>query len=102
MDISLEQGMKQSASLIHLKDNLKNHHFDSANHQAALEKSEFKDKIEKKEESRNEKCGMTLGRTAYHILSNGHPCSNFTHLLFMQHSNGCDIGDINHSIKLVY
>ena len=100
-DVSLEQGRKQSASLIHLKDNLKNHLFNSASHQAALDKSEVKDKIEKKEESRNEKCGMTLGRTAYHILRNGHPCSNFTQLLSMQHSNGCDIGDINHSTALV-
>ena len=100
-DISLEQGRKQSASLAHLKDNLKKHLFNSASHKAALDKSEVKDKIEKKEESRNEKCGMTLGRTAYHILRNGHPCSNFTQLLSMQHSNGCDIGDINHSTKLV-
>ena len=60
-DISLEQGRKQSASLIHLKDNLKHHLSNSASHKAALDKSEAKDKIEKKEESRNEKFGMTMG-----------------------------------------
>ena len=96
-DISLEQGRKQSASLSHLKENLKHHLFNSATHKAALDNSEAKDKLEKKEEARNETIGMTLGRTAFYLLSNGRPCSDFTQLLSMQHSNGADIGDINHS-----
>ena len=96
-DVSLEQGRKQSASLSHLKENLKHHLFNSATHKAALDNSEAKDKLEKKEEARNEKIGMTLGRTAFYLLSNGRPCSDFTQLLSMQHSNGADIGELNHS-----
>jgi hypothetical protein len=96
-DASLEQGRKQSASLSHLKENLKLHLVNSATHKAALNKNEAKAEVEKKEDSRNEKISMALGRTAFYLLSNARPCSDFTQLLSMQHSNGCDIGDINHS-----
>ena len=100
-DASLEQGRKQSPSLSHLKDHLKNHLDNSATHKAALENSDAKDKLEKKEEARNQKIGLTLGRTAFYLLSNGRPCSDFTQLLSMQHSNGADIGDINHSTDFI-
>ena len=59
-DASLEQGRKQSPSLSHLKDHLKNHLDNSATHKAALENSDAKDKLEKKEEARNQKIGLTL------------------------------------------
>ena len=84
-----------------MNENLKHHLFNSATHKAALDNSEAKDKLEKKEEARNETIGMTLGRTALYLLSNGRPCSDFTQLLSMQHSNGADIGDINHSPDLI-
>ena len=100
-DASLEQGRKQSPSLSHLKDHLNNHLVNSATHKAALDNSDAKDRLEKKEEARNEKIGLTLGRTAFYLLSNGRPCSDFTQLLSMQHSNGADIGDINHSIDFI-
>ena len=100
-DISLEQGRKLSGSLIHLKDNLKTHLVESVKHQTALHKIEAKDKICRKEETRNDKCGMNLGRTAFYLLSNGRPSADFTELLSMQESNGCDIGDINHSINFL-
>ena len=100
-DVSLEQGRKQSASLSHLKENLKLHLFNSATHKAALDNNEAKDKLEKKEGARNETIGMTLGRTAFYLLSNGRPSSDFPQLLSMQHSNGADIGDINHSVDFI-
>ena len=100
-DVSLELGRKQSENLINLKNNLKTHLKKSATHSTALSKTEAKDKINEKEESRSVKCGMNLVRTSYHILNNGRPTSDFTELLSMQHSNGCDIGDINHSTNFV-
>ena len=100
-DVSLEVGKKQSDGLVNLKNNLKNHLKKSATHKTALSNTEVQDKIHQKEASRNVKCGMNLARTAYHILSNGRPTSDFTELLSMQHSNGCDIGDINHSSHFI-
>ena len=100
-DISLEEGRKQSDSLGNLKSHLKKHLAHSETHQSALAKSEAKEKIDRKEESRNEKCGMNLARTAYYLLSNGRPSCDFTQLLSMLHKNGCDIGDINHSTDFV-
>ena len=44
---------------------------------------------------------MNLAGTSYCILNNGRPTSDFTELLSMQHNNGCDIGDINHSFHFV-
>jgi hypothetical protein len=54
-----------------------------------------------KEDDRNLKCGMNLGRTCFYLLKNGRPNSDFTQLLLMEHSNGCDIDDINHSTDFV-
>ena len=85
-DVSLEVGQKQSDRFVNLKNNLKNHLKKSATHKTALSNTEVQDKIQQKEASRNVKCGMNLARTAYHILSNGRPTSDFTELLSMQHS----------------
>ena len=100
-DISLETGRNQSQSLVHLKSTLKTHLLKSDTHNSALQTVESQEKIEGKEETRNSKCGMNLGRTSYYLLSKGRPNSDFTPLLAMQHSNGCDIGDINHSTDFV-
>ena len=100
-DVSLEEGRKQSMHLVHLKSHLKDHLTNSETHRTALAKNEVKEKIDRKEESRNEKCGMNLARTAYYLLSNGRPSCDFTQLLSMLHKNGCDIGDINHGTDFV-
>ena len=100
-DNSIEVGRKQPRTFLNLKQNLQNHLKKSATHKTALGHAAVQDKIAKKEETRNEKCGMNLARTAYHILSNGRPTSDFTELISMQHSNGCDVGDINHSFHFV-
>ena len=70
-------------------------------HTTALSNSDAKDNISQREDSRNHKCGMNPARTSYYILNNGHPTSDFTELLSMQHSNSCDIGDIDHSFNFV-
>ena len=44
---------------------------------------------------------MTLGRTCYYCLKNGRPTSDFTQLVSMQHSNGADVGDLNHSTYFI-
>ena len=102
-DVSLELGVgrKQSDSLVYLKNNLKHHLKKSVTHSTALSNSEAKEKIRQKEDSRNLRCGMNLARTSYYVLNNGRPTSDFTELLSMQHSNGCEIGDINHSVHFV-
>lgn len=98
-DVSMEHGRKQSDSLTALKYRLKKHLEESGKHKAALGTTEAKEKIRRKEDTRNEICGMNISRTAYYLLSNGRPQSDFTQLLSMQHKNGCDIGDINHSTE---
>ena len=100
-DISQEQGRKQSTSLVDLKNRLKYHILKSAKHKTALQSDEARDKICQKENNRNLKCGMCLARTSYYILNSGRPTKDFTELLSMQHSNGCDIGDLNHSFNFV-
>lgn len=96
-DISHEQqGKNQSQQLVNLKAHLKLHLEKSTSHKTALGSREAKETICRKEENRNDRCGMNLGRTSYYLLHSGRPSSDFTRLLSMQHNNGCDIGDINH------
>ena len=95
-DASGERGGKVSGQLSNLKGRLK-YHLESASHVNALQRNDAKERINVKEETRNQRCGMNNGRTGYYLLSNGRPSSDFTQLLSMQHTNGCDIGDINHS-----
>ena len=99
-DVSQEQGRKQSNSLGELKYRLKSH-LEAVKHKTKLGDREAQEKIDWKEENRNKKCGMNLSRTCYHILYNGRPTSDFTELLSIQHSNGADIGDLNHSFNFV-
>ena len=99
-DVTREQERRISPHLADLKNNLK-HHLDTLNHQTALVRTNAKEKTLQKEENRNRICGMNLGRTCYHILEKGRPTKDFTELLSLQHSNGADVGDINHSTHFV-
>ena len=100
-DVSLETGRKQSESLVNLKFSLKRHLVEYVQHRNAVGMEESKCKIERKVGLRNETCGMNLGKTCFYLLSNGRPNSDFTELLSMQHRNGCDIGNINHSSEFI-
>ena len=95
-DITTETGKNISSNLAHLKENLKKH-LDSQIHEASLLTADNKEKINSKEENRNTKCGMNLCRTCYYILKNGQPTSDFPQLISMQHRNGADMGEVNHS-----
>ena len=99
-DVATEGGKKVSAQLSNLKNNLK-HHLDNTNHMSALVRLNAGEKLDQKIEKRNKACGMNLARTAYYLLSNGLPTAHFTTLVSMQHRNGCDLGDINHSFNFV-
>ena len=99
-DKTTERGKGISPQLSHLKGTLKAH-LDSVSHRTALATSLAEEQLSIKTESRNKVCGMNLARTSFYLLSNGLPTSHFTSLISMQHRNGCDLGDINHSFNFV-
>ena len=72
-------------------------HLKTLGHQKSMAEATKKANIEYKEDSRNKAVAMEICRIAYYLLKSGRSDTDFTTLIYLHSSNGCDVGDINHS-----
>lgn len=77
----------------HLKD-----HLSSTSHKKSLELIEETAKEKLKYANREIEVGMRIGRIAYKLYYKGRPYTDFEEEIALNIQNGCDMGDINHSI----
>ena len=82
-----------------MKSSLKRHLKCSNTHATALKKNSSKDRILSKEDSREKKVGMNLGRLVFFLGSRGKPDEDYPLIIDIMHKAGGDVGDINHSTK---
>lgn len=90
----------QSQQFRNLKIHLKNH-LNSQTHKESLKKANAMEELKTKEDQRNKKIGMVLGRLIYHLQKLGRPNTDFTPLVDILQKSGVDVGEINHSAEFV-
>jgi hypothetical protein len=76
-------------------------HVETDVHQKALKKDEVIERQEAKEDIRNRKIGLILGRICYYLLRYGRPHSDFVLLVNVLAKSGVDVGELNHSHEFV-
>ena len=76
-------------------------HFTSNKHLSALEKRAAEQGAEIARKGEAGTIGMRVWRTAFHVLRKSHSQSEFEELIVLQHRNGLDMGNINHSKKVM-
>ena len=82
-----------------MKYALKRHLKSSNAHATAVRKNSAQERLLSKEDSREKKVGMNLGRLVYFLGKRGKPDEDYPlHIDIIQKAGG-DVGDINHSTK---
>ena len=71
-------------------------HLEKDTHSLQLTKNDSMEKVRVKEEKRNKKVGLTLGRIVYHLVYKGIVDTNYTAMVYIAASGGSDCGDINY------
>ena len=91
---------KMGIKFSNLKGSLRKH-LKSEGHKAMIKKEQGKEVVEAKEDARNKRVGKTIGGMVYHLVFHARPDADLTILIYLAKKGGADVGDINHSYKLV-
>ena len=84
------------ASFRSLKDTIKRH-FSSDRHHRAEEAAKRRDEHMTRRNEESGSVAMHVLRTAYYVISKSLPHTTFEELVVLQHQNGVNMGDLNHS-----
>ena len=94
------RGNNMSSKFSNLKKSLRRH-LTRPKHISKVEEEQIKEEQWKKEETRNQKVGMNIGRLVYFIIFNARADTDLPILIYMLQRAGADVGDINHCKALV-